>query len=44
MFNRATNFNGDISRWNTSMVKDMRHMFWDASSFNQNINTKVVNT
>ena len=30
-------FNGDISRWNVSNVKDMRDMFWYAKSFNQPI-------
>ena len=30
-------FNGDISRWNVSNVKDMRCMFLDAESFNQPI-------
>ena len=30
-------FNGDISRWDVSNVKDMRCMFLDAESFNQPI-------
>ena len=30
-------FNGDISRWNVSNVKDMRCMFFGAESFNQPI-------
>jgi len=30
-----SDFNGDISKWNVSNVKDMRWMFQDADSFNQ---------
>ena len=30
-------FNGDISRWNVSNVKNMSHMFHDVESFNQPI-------
>ncbi len=37
MFNGATSFNGDISRWNTSAVTDMRGMFRRATSFNGDI-------
>jgi surface protein len=35
MFNHSE-FNGDISKWNTSNVKNMSHMFWH-SYFNQDI-------
>jgi surface protein len=37
MFNNATNFNSDISRWNTSNVTNMIQMFYSARSFNKNI-------
>ena len=37
MFNNATNFNSDISRWNTSNVTNMSNMFQNASVFNQPI-------
>lgn len=30
-------FNGDISRWNTARVTDMRSMFFQAASFDQNL-------
>ena len=30
-------FNGDISKWNVSNVRDMSDMFYDAKSFNQPI-------
>ena len=30
-------FNGDISRWNVSHVKDVRRMFSAAAEFNQDI-------
>ena len=39
------NFNGDISRWDTSSVNNMNYMFADAVVFNRfisNWNTKVV--
>ena len=32
-----TNFNGDISDWDVSNVKDMCSMFWGCESFNQDI-------
>ena len=33
----GTDFNGDISNWNTSNVTDMAFMFYDCESFNQDI-------
>ena len=33
----GTNFNGDISNWNTSNIIDMSFMFYDCESFNQDI-------
>ena len=42
-----TNFNEDISAWNTISVTNMRSMFYRATSFNQNIggwNTSSVTT
>ena len=40
MFFTAIKFNGNISNWDTSQVKDMRQMFNGASVFNQNISKK----
>ena len=34
MFYYAINFNGDISRWDTSNVTNMTHMFRDATKIN----------
>ncbi|MEL0008068.1 MAG: BspA family leucine-rich repeat surface protein, partial [Luminiphilus sp.] len=42
MFQKATAFNEDISRWNTSKVRSLVSMFEGASSFNQPINTGEV--
>jgi surface protein len=39
MFYGATSFNGNISSWNVSNMKDMSYMFWGASSFNGNISS-----
>ena len=36
-FGNKTEFNGDISSWNTSQVTTMKEMFADAESFNQPI-------
>ena len=33
----GTDFNGDISNWNTSNVNDMSFIFYDCESFNQDI-------
>ncbi|MDH3324942.1 MAG: BspA family leucine-rich repeat surface protein, partial [Candidatus Peregrinibacteria bacterium] len=37
MFRSVTNFNGDISNWDTSSVVNMHNMFSSATSFNGNI-------
>ncbi|WP_425289730.1 BspA family leucine-rich repeat surface protein [Spiroplasma endosymbiont of Notiophilus biguttatus] len=37
MFTYTSLFNQDLSSWNTSNVKSMNGMFWNAASFNQNI-------
>ena len=34
---RDTDFNGDISKWDVSNVKDTQHMFFGCKNFNQNI-------
>ena len=33
----GTDFNGDISEWDVSNVKDMSRMFWGCKEFNQDI-------
>ena len=37
MFNEAKTFNGDISKWDVSRVKDMGSMFDGAVSFSQTL-------
>ena len=32
-----SDFNGDISNWDVSNVKDMSYMFYNANSFNQDL-------
>ena len=39
-----SSFNGNISNWDTSNVRDMSLMFKGAIRFNQNINTKTINS
>jgi len=39
MFGFATNFNWNISWWDTSSVINMSYMFYNDASFNQNINS-----
>merc|ERR1712164_76476 len=47
MFNGASSFNSDISKWNVGKVTDMLYMFNMAESFNFDISTwdigKVTN-
>lgn len=38
MFEKASNFNGDVSNWDISTVTDMKSLFNQASSFNSDIN------
>jgi len=33
MFNKATNFNGDVSNWDVSSVRNMNYMFYGATNF-----------
>ena len=33
----GTNFNGDISSWDVSNIRDMRYMFYKCKAFNQDI-------
>jgi surface protein len=40
----ATNFNSDITQWNTTNITNMSFMFSGASSFDQNINTSLDGT
>ena len=37
MFNGATSFNGDISKWDVSSVSNMKDMFRDAGSFDRDL-------
>ena len=38
---RSSSFNYDISKWNTSKVTNMYGMFYNADSFNQDLNPSV---
>src|SRR3989339_286337 len=44
MFRDATNFNGNISNWNTSSVVEMGNMFYGETSFNGNISNWDVSS
>ena len=44
MFQRATNFNQDISSWDMSNVTDTTSMFYLATSFDQNISGWVMSS
>ena len=37
MFLGATSFNGDLSKWDVSSVKDMYGMFWGATFFKRKL-------
>lgn len=36
-FDGASSFNSDLSRWNVSNLVDASYMFFEASTFNQNL-------
>ena len=38
MFSGASSFNGDVSGWDTGLVKNMSYMFEGATAFNQSLN------
>ena len=42
LFNHASDFNEDISGWNTSAVTNMESMFYYAKNFNQDIGTSII--
>ena len=44
MFSYATSFNGDLSKWDVSSVKDMSSMFLAASSFNRDLSSWDVSS
>jgi len=44
MIRGATAFNGDISDWDTSNVRNMIYMFADAEAFNQDISSWTITT
>jgi hypothetical protein len=37
MFDKAAQFNGDISQWDIRNVQDMRQMFYEASHFDRDL-------
>jgi len=39
MFSYATKFNGDVSDWDVSSVKDMSGMFGNATEFNGDVSS-----
>jgi len=39
MYSNASNFNGDLSSWNTNSVTNMNNMFFGAFSFNGNLSS-----
>ena len=39
MFKNALAFNQDVGNWNTAAVTDMKFMFYEARSFNQDISS-----
>ena len=41
MFREVRSFNGDISKWNMSSVKDMSLMFFGATSFDGDLLVQV---
>ena len=43
MFSGCTNFNQNISSWNTTNVTNMSYMFFKCTNFNQSINYNSVN-
>ena len=43
MFYAATNFNQDISAWDTTLVTDMTRMFTFAIAFDQNLTSWALN-
>ena len=42
MFGHAQSFNHPLDKWNTSKVTDAFGIFWDAYTFNQDIEHKLV--
>ena len=44
MFRDATKFDGDLSKWDVSSVKNMQGMFWGATGFNHGLSKWVVSS